>query len=639
MAYLSVYFNRMMRYLICLLLASYGMSVIAQAQAPVVVLTDSTGDTDLWRSPGTSYFEDKGQHMTLAQVRQQRFRAVAGHGGNFGFTNSSLWVRLRLRNESKQPTARIIGSTTSLIDTLDYYLINEATGQTTHQQHGRLIPHGGQRIDTHDRVFPLELRPNQTFTVYFRVGGRNSKMMNFIVKETHRYYAHYQQSTWRWACYIGFCLTMIVVQIIFFALTRNRNSLYYLLYLLAFMLVETSRGNGMVADRYLWPDATWFKSNILLLAVPLSTVLGMRFYASGLRLKHYSPLLYRALQVDAALAVLLAGWALLHAQTTNVVQHVLLTAFFSDLLVLVACAYVWWRGYRPARFFLLATLCFFGGIALTVGWHMGLLPSGSWFGQSLNIGCILEMLFFTTALADEYRLTQQEKQQVQHELIGVLKNRNAELSTAQLKGQTIERQRVAADLHDNLGSTLTALKWMLDATNKASLTPEERAVYAAIREQVGQAYTDVRLLSHNLLPDELAKQGLATALNQLVEKLNRNTSMRFQLTGTDALPRLDHQTEFELYSICLELVNNTLKHAGATEGAIGFGLSAGTLQMQVSDNGRGLPQPPTGGRGLQNVAARVAALSGTWVPLPGPVGGILNQITVPVRELTVSSQG
>ncbi len=597
----------------------------------MLTLTKPEELTDLWGRAETGFYVDNSRYQSLSQVKQQVFEHTAGHSSSFGFTNASIWIRFRLRNKTSVPTARIIGTGFNLIDTLDYYLINEATGQLTHQQNGRLIPHHRQRIDSHARVFPLDMLPNQIYTVYFRVAGRNSKRIEFSIEEAHQHYAEYQKATWRWASYVGFYLTMILVQVIFFAITRNRNSLYYLLYLCAFLLVEISRGNGMVGDRYLWPDATWFKSNSLLLGVPIATVFGMWFYANGLRLKQYSRLLYRVLQVDAVITLLLAGWAMIRSADTNIVQHVLVTALVSDLLVLIACFYVWRRGYQPARFYLLGTLCFFGGIIVTLVWNLGLLPNHLAFNQALNIGCVLEMLFFTTALADEYRLTQREKQKAQSELIDLLQNRNNELQAAHLQGQTTERQRVAADLHDNLGTTLSALHWNLEAMDNAKLSPVEQAVYATIRQQVGQAYTDVRLLSHNLLPDELAKKGLAVALQNLVQKMNRNTALRFDLSGANALPRLDQQTEFELYSICLELLNNTIKHANATEGHIELTLTKNTLVLTVGDNGAGLNGHQSDGHGLQNIAARVASLGGTWAVESEPGGGVLNRIQVPVK--------
>ena len=213
-----------------------------------------------------------------------------------------------------------------------------------------------------------------------------------------------------------------------------------------------------------------------------------------------------------------------------------------------------------------------------------------------------------------------------------LRQKNRAISAALLEGQTLERQRVAADLHDNLGTTLSALHWNLEAMNKANLTPTEQAVYANISQQVNQAYSDVRLLAHNLLPDELAKQGLAVALQTLVDKLNRNTTLRFGLTGAKTLSRFDAKTEFELYSICLELLNNTLKHANATEGMIELAQENGNLLLTISDNGLGLGQPGKEGQGLQNVAARVQSLGGTWTVESVNEKGVTHRITVPVKH-------
>jgi signal transduction histidine kinase len=230
---------------------------------------------------------------------------------------------------------------------------------------------------------------------------------------------------------------------------------------------------------------------------------------------------------------------------------------------------------------------------------------------------------------------------------GRLRRKNRDISAALLRGQTLERGRVAADLHDNLGSTLASLNFSLAALNTSQLSPPEQTLYAAISQQLRQAYGDLRLLAHNLLPDELAKNGLPAALTGFVAKLNRNAGprntalrVRLDLPPDPAPLRADARTEFELYSICLELTNNALKHAQATEIQIGLVRHNQQLTLTVADNGVGLPAeadlPPTvseTGAGLQNVGARVAGLGGRWQTGPGPDGrGLLNTVTVPFRE-------
>lgn len=175
----------------------------------------------------------------------------------------------------------------------------------------------------------------------------------------------------------------------------------------------------------------------------------------------------------------------------------------------------------------------------------------------------------------------------------------------------------------------------MQAINQKKLSAPEQAVWNTLHQQVSDAYTDVRLLSHNLLPQELAKKGLPTALQTLVDKLNRNKAVRFSLDLPQPAPRFSQQTEFELYSICLELANNILKHAGATQATLTLrveqrGSAVRQIHLNVSDNGVGLNGQRTDGRGMQNVQARVSALGGTWADGSEPGGGTHHRIVLPV---------
>ncbi len=130
-----------------------------------------------------------------------------------------------------------------------------------------------------------------------------------------------------------------------------------------------------------------------------------------------------------------------------------------------------------------------------------------------------------------------------------LLEKNKEISQALLKGQTIERQRVAADLHDNLGSTLSALWLSVDTIDKSKMNDEEREIHQNLRENLEKAYNDVRLLSHNLLPEEFEKQGLTTILQGFARKMNKNSTIKFDLKIAENFGRVDNKVEFEIYCI------------------------------------------------------------------------------------------
>lgn len=200
-----------------------------------------------------------------------------------------------------------------------------------------------------------------------------------------------------------------------------------------------------------------------------------------------------------------------------------------------------------------------------------------------------------------------------------LRAKNREIEDALLRGQTQERKRVAADLHDNLGGLISAIRMSLAALNPGHLNEREQQVYKNLLHMTKEAYAEVRYLSHNLQPDELEKEGLGYALNRLFDKLNQNQPVYFQVELLE-LPRLDKGVEFHLYSICLELCNNILKHSGATKATIQFRRFENELNMIVNDNGRGMETGPTSdvipeptvmaGMGLRNIQARTEAMQG-----------------------------
>ena len=223
-----------------------------------------------------------------------------------------------------------------------------------------------------------------------------------------------------------------------------------------------------------------------------------------------------------------------------------------------------------------------------------------------------------------------EVKQLSEEKQNTLLQKNAELQAAILQGQTTERRRVAIDLHDNLGSTLSSIGWSMEAIDKSNMTESEQKIYQNLQGMILKAYNDVRLLSHNLLPEELEKQGLIPALQTFVRKLNKNTKTHFELQIPENFVRLGKKTEFELYTISLELVNNILKHSHATEAKIIFELESHNLKLSITDNGKGIFENNSDGKGLKNVQARVESLGGKWEIKSKENEGTNSIIVVPI---------
>lgn len=209
----------------------------------------------------------------------------------------------------------------------------------------------------------------------------------------------------------------------------------------------------------------------------------------------------------------------------------------------------------------------------------------------------------------------------------ILLHKNEELEAALLEGQTTERKRMASDLHDNLGGMLSSLRWGVESIDRNNLDKKEKEVYSYVKETLDNAYNQVRFISHNLLPDELKKEGLKNALSHLIAKLNKSNKIQFSLNFKGVSYSLNSKKELELYSICLELINNVLKHSEAKNVVIGFEDEPNKSVFTFKDDGKGYSETEKEGKGLKSIAERIAALNGVWTKEND--GGTIHRFEIP----------
>ena len=210
-----------------------------------------------------------------------------------------------------------------------------------------------------------------------------------------------------------------------------------------------------------------------------------------------------------------------------------------------------------------------------------------------------------------------------------LRTKNREIETALIRGQTIERKRVAVELHDRVSSLLGATKMTFQTIDVAVLSP--RNVYESSLDLLNDVVTQVRQVSHNALPEQILQQDLTVSLKSLVRKLNRVERTVFSLThepgGT--LP-LTQEDTFNLYVMCLELCTNVLRHARANHAWIRLVWQDGWLAIQIDDDGTGANHPSEAGIGLQSIRERAAVIGAQFWLETGGQHGIKARIMLPL---------
>jgi signal transduction histidine kinase len=218
-----------------------------------------------------------------------------------------------------------------------------------------------------------------------------------------------------------------------------------------------------------------------------------------------------------------------------------------------------------------------------------------------------------------------------------------------------ERRRLRRDLHDGLGPTLGALTLGLDTTRLALAQEEPRAADALLLElksQTQEAVSDVRRLVYGLRPPALDDLGLVPAIRQqaashglLAENLpngrasglaHSKNELVFQVEASDDLPSLPAAVEVASYRIAQETIANAARHSGASSCRLNLSLDEadGMLQLEVADNGTGIPEDRSAGVGMSSMRERAEELGGTLTVEALPEGGtrVLARLPLPATE-------
>jgi signal transduction histidine kinase len=206
-------------------------------------------------------------------------------------------------------------------------------------------------------------------------------------------------------------------------------------------------------------------------------------------------------------------------------------------------------------------------------------------------------------------------------LYSIYKNRILSLEKQQAKQlQTVlatqeeERKRISRDLHDDVGTKLSALKLFLSSlkTNVEKRQYHQIDQLAVNSEQlINETIKDVREMLLNLSPGILEEFGFTTAIESLITKINQTNTIHFNLLVFGIKQNLKKEYELALYRITQELINNVLKHSEAKNVSLQIGQRDEKIIIMIEDDGKGFDLGKhKDGYGLKNLEARTKLLSG-----------------------------
>jgi two-component system sensor histidine kinase UhpB len=218
-----------------------------------------------------------------------------------------------------------------------------------------------------------------------------------------------------------------------------------------------------------------------------------------------------------------------------------------------------------------------------------------------------------------------------NDMLDRLEAERRESARQALRVQEGERTRVARELHDEVGQTLTAM--MLQIESLAAKIPEDlRDELDELRETARLGATDVRRIAVRLRPEALEDLGLQSALSALATSFGEHAKLRID-RRLQRVEALSEEQELVIYRVAQEALTNVARHARASNVELSLEQASGGVTLRVCDDGRGLPADSrastTGIRGMRERAMLIGAQLSILAP---EAGGSEIILRVPLEE-------
>lgn len=208
------------------------------------------------------------------------------------------------------------------------------------------------------------------------------------------------------------------------------------------------------------------------------------------------------------------------------------------------------------------------------------------------------------------------------------------MAKAIIDTQEKERQYIGAELHDNVNQILASALLVMSMIKNEKMTRKETLEFIETgRGYVNDAIEELRKLSHELAPASFDNVSLKKAFSNLFDDFNLNNRYKIKFSFDDICNKASDDIQINLYRIVQEQMKNIVKYADAEKIDIAVTRVNGSINLRVSDNGKGFDtKAAKNGIGLSNIRKRAESLSGKFLLDSAPGKGCDLFVTIPVEK-------
>ena len=381
-----------------------------------VILTDSPEEYPLGLH--MEILEDKEKKWRIEDVTSpgfsKKFIKSNRENPNFGFTNSVYWARFKLKNISGM-NEWLLEIGYPQLDRIELYIeqlsrLDKTYDRFVVKKAGDFYPFKEREVKHQNFVFHLPVVFNKEQIFYIRIETGSSMQIPLTLWSSEAFAENDHDERIAFGVYYGIILAMALYNLFLFFSLRDRNYLYYVLYIISYGFTQLSL-NG-IAYEYLWPDLPLWSNKSLAFLVGFLLLWLSKFSSNFLITRIHAPKTDKLFSMLVGLSLLVMLFSFTGAyQMAARVGVGLLLAFV--LLAMTAGIITWLKGYRPARYFVIAWFIFLFGSFLYLLRAFGAAPNNFITTYSMQIGSTLEVVLLSLALADRINVMRREKEEAQ----------------------------------------------------------------------------------------------------------------------------------------------------------------------------------------------------------------------------------
>lgn len=240
------------------------------------------------------------------------------------------------------------------------------------------------------------------------------------------------------------------------------------------------------------------------------------------------------------------------------------------------------------------------------------IPSYTWQILDLWTGVIISIMIFVGVILIRELFYSLKRAEIDRQ------RSEKRVITAIINTEENERKRFAKDLHDGLGPLMSTVKMSLSALGERIKDPSGTDILNNTGNLVNEAINTLKDISNNLSPHVLSNFGLSSALSAFIAKINQTRAIEIDFKSNMEDQRLEAEKEVVVYRAACELINNSIRHSGASRIDMELSKHEKFITLQFSDNGRGFDTSSLGGEdtkgmGISNIETRVRSVDGVFV--------------------------